>query len=81
MDSNDLHVVDELRKAKKFADAERLLRERWAAAPELTTEMFDRSASSTAYMRVRISASTWLSTGSAGAASRRMVPRCPSMTW
>lgn len=34
MDAKDLQVVDELRKAKKYADAEALLRKSWAAAPE-----------------------------------------------
>ena len=50
-----------------------------AAAPLLTTEMFTRSASFSAYMWVRISASTWLSTGSAGASSMRRRPFWPSM--
>ena len=50
-----------------------------AADPALTTEMFTRSFSSSAYMWVRISASTWLSTGSAGAVSTRSRPFRPSM--
>ena len=50
-----------------------------AAAPVETTEMFGRSASFSAYMWVRISPSTWLSTGSVGASSMRMIPFWPSM--
>ena len=50
-----------------------------AAAPEDTTEMLGRSASFSAYMCVRISARTWLSTGSVGASSMRMMPFTPSM--
>ena len=34
MDAKDLQVIDELRKAKKYAEAEALLRKLWAASPE-----------------------------------------------
>ena len=50
-----------------------------AAAPLETTEMLTRSASSSAYRPVRISASTWLAPGRSGAASTRRMPFWPSM--